>query len=95
MQCRLKDRGQIEVGVMEVGADSEGSLGKVLERSCKKQPGGRGEARGKRPVEKPILAKVVSVVVGTKVQGWGGRALEQGAGGTRVFCILIWRAGCL
>ena len=66
MQYRLKDRGQIEVGAMEVGADSEGSLGKVLERSYKKQKGGRGEAGGKRPVEKPILAKVVSVVVGTK-----------------------------
>lgn len=51
---------------MEVGADPEGSLGKVLERSCKKQQGGRGEAGGKGPVEKPILAKVVSVVVGTK-----------------------------
>lgn len=66
MQSKLKDRGQIEVGVMEVGTDSEGSLGKVLERSYKKQKGGRGEAGGKRPVEKPILAKVVSVVVGTK-----------------------------
>lgn len=66
MQYKLKDRGQIEVGVMEVGADSEGSLAKVLERSYKKQKGGRGEAGGKSPVEKPILAKVVSVVVGTK-----------------------------
>lgn len=51
---------------MEVGADPEGSLGKVLERSCKKQQEDRGEAGGKGPVEKPILAKVVSVVVGTK-----------------------------